>query len=183
MGAFVGMIDACLKVGVGLLPGGGGIANGWGVRWAWAGAEGAWCRVTPGSGRLTLGLWVQLVRVHICTCSRYQALFPFPQESLGTRLVECITYPPFESTRQPQQLMSLTTDHRVGSIWLGIPSHSNRSSLPSSLFIKQVIGAIRMYRDSFTFLSCKFLAVSRISTSFQSISWPSCHACSATPTS
>ena len=35
----------------------------------------------------------------------------FPQESLGTRLVECITYPPLESTRQPQQLMSLTTDY------------------------------------------------------------------------
>ena len=58
--------------------------------------------------------------------------------------------------------------------------HSNRSSLPSSLFIKQVLGAIWMYRDSFTFLFSKSFAVSRISMSFQSISWPSCHVCSAT---
>ena len=54
------------------------------------------------------------------------------------------------------------------------------SSLPSSLFIRQVLGFILMYRDSLTFLSCRFLVVSRISMSFHSISWPSCQACSAT---
>ena len=92
-------------------------------------------RVTPGSGRLTLDLWVR-----------------------GGRGLSLSFF----------------------SAFLMVLSHSNGSSLPSSLFIKQVLGAILMYRDSFTFLSCKFLAVSRISTSFQLISWPSCHACSAT---
>ena len=73
----------------------------------WAGGMGARCRVTPGSSRLTLGLWVH--------GGRGLSLF---------------------------------------SAFLMVLSHSNGSSLPSSLFIKQVLGAIQMYRDSFTFLSC-----------------------------
>ena len=73
----------------------------------WAGAEGAWCRVTLGSGRLTFGLWVR-----------------------GGRGLSLSFF----------------------SVFLMVLSHSNGSSLPSSLFIKQVLGAIRMYRDSFTFL-------------------------------
>ena len=108
--ALVGVVDARLKVGVGLLTAGGGVAGGWGVRWA--GAEGAWRRVTLGSGRLTFGLWVR-----------------------GGRGLSLSFF----------------------SVFLMVLSHSNGSSLPSSLFIKQVLGAIRMYRDSFTFLSCKSL--------------------------
>ena len=92
-------------------------------------------RVTPGSGRLTLGLWVR-----------------------GGRGLSLSFF----------------------SAFLRVLSHSSGSSLPSSLFIRQVLGAIWMYRYSFTFLSCKSLAVSRIPTSFQSISWLSCHVCSAT---
>ena len=48
--ALVGAADACLKVGVGLLTAGGGVAGGHGVHWTRA--EGAQCRFTPGSGRL-----------------------------------------------------------------------------------------------------------------------------------
>ena len=50
------------------------------------------------------------------------------------------------------------------------------SSFPSSLFIFNPFGASLMY----TFLSCRSVAVSSISTSSHSISWPACQACSAT---
>ena len=69
----------------------------------WAGPEGAWRRVTPSSGRLTLGLWVR-----------------------GGRGLSLCFF----------------------SAFLRVLSHSSGSSLPSSLFIRQVLGAIRMYRDS-----------------------------------
>ena len=55
--ALVGVLDACLKVGVGLLTAGGVVAGGWGVHSA--GAVGARRQVTPGSGRLALGLCVR----------------------------------------------------------------------------------------------------------------------------
>ena len=54
------------------------------------------------------------------------------------------------------------------------------SSFPSSLFIFNPFGANLMYTASFTFLSCRSVAVSSISTSSHSISWPACQVCSAT---
>ena len=54
------------------------------------------------------------------------------------------------------------------------------SSFPSSLFIFNPFGAGLMYTASFTFLYCRFVTVSSISTSSHSISWPACQAYSAT---
>ena len=54
--ALVGMVDTCLKVGVGLLTAGGSITGRRGVYGVQA--KGIWCRVTPRSSRLMLGLWV-----------------------------------------------------------------------------------------------------------------------------
>ena len=53
----------------------------------------------------------------MCMQSLPGSLFlgPPPRESLGT-VQGSGTYPPLKSTRQPQQLMSLTTDDRVESV-------------------------------------------------------------------
>ena len=53
----VGVVDAHLKVGVGLMTAGGSVTGGHGMYGVRAEAVQHW--VTPGSGRLTLGLWVR----------------------------------------------------------------------------------------------------------------------------
>ena len=78
--ALVGMVDAHLKVDVGLLTAGGGVAGGCGVHWAQA--EGSRHRVTPGSGRVALGLGV--LGRQGCSLSFFCAfLAGGPQNQLG----------------------------------------------------------------------------------------------------
>ena len=59
-------------------------------------------------------------------------------------------------------------------------SQSGGKSRPSSLLIRHPGGVNLMYNASLVFLSCKSLAVSRISASSQLIQCPSCQACLAT---